>query len=371
MTFESSSDFEQVVALLIGKAGWKVTMPPKNQRGYDLVAQKDGRFAAVQVKNYRSKVKVPQVEKFMDFMDSPEAKNFTEGWMVCSSPYSDQALTYYHQNAEPSIRLGHIEEGQTHWEPPADEGYLMEDEEIDAVTYIGVFTAKGGVGKTTVSAHLAGAMAMSGYEVSLVDLDPQGNLSVLLGDGLKVEGKRKRTKNIRIFNRKDWKRGIDGEVRAVICDCSPAFKLNPKELLSKLHYCIVPTTLNPLGLNKNGHVIKETLKDIRSVNPHALVFVLVNNYYGDENKKCEVLKQHYKDYFNELSLDDPNFIFIDPDDASIRNSKQLYYWGYHLYTHGRPQLAFTPVGGRCHPKADFLNLLTYLEEHSHLEHSKA
>ncbi|MEM1156802.1 MAG: AAA family ATPase [Verrucomicrobiota bacterium] len=371
MSFESASDFEQVVGLLIGKAGWTVTMPPKNQRGYDLVAQKDGRFAAVQIKNYRSPVKVPQVEKFMDFMDSPEAGNFTEGWMICSSQFSPQALVYYHQRAQIKVRLGHIGNGQTFWEPvPGEEIYSDEEDVSDEVTYIGVFTAKGGVGKTTVSAHLAGAMAMSGYEVALIDLDPQGNLSVLLGEGVTVKGKGRKTHAVTIYNRREWKRGIDEDVKAVICDCSPVFKLNPKELIAKLDYCIVPTTLNPLGLNKNGYVIKETLQEIRSVNPDAFVFVLVNNYYGEENKKCEVLKQHYKSYFNDLSLDDPRFLFIDPDDASIRNSKQLYYWGYHLYTDGKPALAFTPVGGRCYPKADFLNLLDHLEENSRIENLK-
>jgi chromosome partitioning protein len=153
----------------------------------------------------------------------------------------------------------------------------------------------------------------------------------------------------------------------VICDCSPVLDKNPPEIIKKLSYCIIPTTLNPLGLNKNGHVIQETLKAIRSINKDAYLFVLINNYFQDENKKSKVLKHQYQLYFDELSQQDSRFKFIDPDEVAIRNSKQLFYWGYHIYDGSKSELAFTPVGGRCLPKADFLNLLDYLEEHSDIE----
>lgn len=364
MAFESFSDFEKVVQILLVKAGWEVEMPPKNQRGYDLIAKREGRYVAVQVKNYRAPVKVPQVEKFLDFMESPEAKKFTDGWMVTSSSYSKQALTYYAETAPGNVRLGHLKDGQAHWEPgPGEPGESAADEPDNAVTYIGVFTCKGGVGKTTVSAHLAGAMAMSGYDVALVDLDPQGNLSTLLGEGVVVRDRRNRPHTVTLYTAGEWDdEKPPEEVRAVICDCSPSFEANPVKLLKKLQYCLVPTTLNPLGLNKNGHVIRNTLAQIRRINPTAYLFVLINNYMTDETQRSQVLKQEYQRYFQEMTLEDSRFHFIDPEEAAIRTSKQLFYWGYHLYTHGRPELAFQPVAGRCHPKADFLNLLNYLEE---------
>ncbi len=44
-----------------------------------------------------------------------------------------------------------------------------------------VLNGKGGVGKTSLTANLAGLAALSGWRVLAVDLDPQGNLGRDLG----------------------------------------------------------------------------------------------------------------------------------------------------------------------------------------------
>jgi cellulose biosynthesis protein BcsQ len=46
---------------------------------------------------------------------------------------------------------------------------------------IAVINGKGGVGKTSVTANLAGLLAGAGYRILAVDLDPQGNLGADLG----------------------------------------------------------------------------------------------------------------------------------------------------------------------------------------------
>lgn len=48
---------------------------------------------------------------------------------------------------------------------------------------IAIASGKGGVGKTSLSANLAGLAAANGWRVLLVDLDPQGNLASDLGFG--------------------------------------------------------------------------------------------------------------------------------------------------------------------------------------------
>lgn len=47
--------------------------------------------------------------------------------------------------------------------------------------HIAVVNQKGGVGKTTVTANLGHALALAGQQVTVVDMDPQGQLSASLG----------------------------------------------------------------------------------------------------------------------------------------------------------------------------------------------
>lgn len=365
--FENASDFERVVALLLEQDGWQVKMPPANTRGYDIVAIKGDRVAAVQVKNYKTTVRVPQIDRFLAFLDLPIALQFTEGLFVAASGYSRQALAYFEQTQNNKVRLAEIQNGKLKFltSEPAQPSPTSQEEPV----YLGVFTCKGGVGKTTVSAHLAGAMALSGYDVGLIDLDPQKNLTTLLDEGLMVPSANGKPGNtITIYKTDDFENNrLPHDIKMVVCDCSPVFTENPTELIKKFSYCLIPTTLNPLGLNKNGHVIKNTIEQIRSVNQDAHVFVLINNYLTDETKRSQVLKRQYQKYFSELSKQDKKFKFIDPDEVVIRNSKQLFYWGYHIYDSGKPELAFNSVGGRCLPKVDFLNLLNYLQDHSDIE----
>ncbi|MFG2299171.1 ParA family protein [Streptomyces sp. NPDC048603] len=53
-----------------------------------------------------------------------------------------------------------------------------------ATTRTALLNQKGGVGKTTTTLHLGGALAAAGRRVLLVDMDPQANLTRALGVGL-------------------------------------------------------------------------------------------------------------------------------------------------------------------------------------------
>ncbi len=59
--------------------------------------------------------------------------------------------------------------------------YLPGRREGDHLQVIGVMNFKGGSGKTTSSAHLAQHLALRGYRVLAIDLDPQASLTALHG----------------------------------------------------------------------------------------------------------------------------------------------------------------------------------------------
>lgn len=59
--------------------------------------------------------------------------------------------------------------------------YLPGRREGDHLQIIGVMNFKGGSGKTTSSAHLAQRLALTGYRVLAIDLDPQASLTALHG----------------------------------------------------------------------------------------------------------------------------------------------------------------------------------------------
>ena len=59
--------------------------------------------------------------------------------------------------------------------------YLPGRRENDHLQVIAVINLKGGSGKTTTASHLAQKLALDGYRVLAVDLDPQASLSALHG----------------------------------------------------------------------------------------------------------------------------------------------------------------------------------------------
>lgn len=59
--------------------------------------------------------------------------------------------------------------------------YLPGRRESDHMQVIGVMNFKGGSGKTTTAAHLSQHLALKGYKVLTIDLDPQASLTALHG----------------------------------------------------------------------------------------------------------------------------------------------------------------------------------------------
>jgi chromosome partitioning protein len=360
-TLNTFIEFEKHVEKLFHREGWEVETPKPNQPGYDLVVRKDGIVAAVQVKWLRSNVTAPMLQKFAAFLESEDGKEFNRGYFITTKGFGGPARAFITAWGEDTkIHCGVASEKEI---VDSGDGGIVDDPPLKPI-YFGVFTCKGGVGKTTVSAHLAGAFALQGFNVALVDLDPEQNLQKLVGDGVFVPNPRGIGTTITVFDGDDWHEDCARDCKIVICDCSPALERNPEELVQKFDYCIIPTTLNPLGINKHGKVIEGTVKEIRTINKKAHLFVLVNNFKQPGANHLRILKKAFFDAYKEISKTDDKFHCIEPEEVCIRTSDLLYYWGIHLLENPdnlHSELAFNLIGGRCHPREDFINLSDYIE----------
>ena len=119
---------------------------------------------------------------------------------------------------------------------------------------IAIAQQKGGVGKTTVTAHLAAAFAETGKRVALLDIDPQGTLIAWGGIrsalepapkfALSVEaiaGHRVREAAERLL------RGADA-VDFVLIDAPPHSDTDTRQALRAAHLTIAPIQPSPLDL---------------------------------------------------------------------------------------------------------------------------
>lgn len=355
---EKPSEIERMALFLLRREGFSAQLASQTQKNYDLELYKPGERVAVQVRNHRAKVHLGQIEKFIDFLTHDDSQHFTGGIFISTSGFTPSVYSYLREDKTSNVRLAILREGRLIWNAEEFDSTI----EREKVTYFGVFTCKGGVGKTTISAHLAGAFALNGYDVALLDLDRQQNLRKLLGEGVYLQNtKGKIGSVISVLNHDEWDEPAYRDTKIVVCDCNPEFDSNPTDFIRQFDYCLIPTTLNPLGINKNADVIKRTFYQIRRVNEKAQLFTLINNFHSEEAHRNNLLNQALKAQFKQLKELDPKCHYIDPEEVSIRFSKQLLYWGYHLFENTRPQLAFRSVGGYSYPRMDFLKLVDYLE----------
>ena len=368
VVLERATETERMALFLLRREGWSAQVASNAHKNYDLELVKPGEKMVAKVRNQRAKVHLGQIEKFLDFLALPNAKNFNEGIFISTSGFTPSVYAYLREEKITSLRPVILRDDRLFWD--AEE--VDRQEERHKTTYIGVFTCKGGVGKTTISAHLAGAFALNGYDVALIDLDKQQNLRKLLGEGVYLPAtKGKLGSVISVLNQDEWDEADYRETKIVVCDCNPEFDTNPVEFVRKFDYCLIPTTLNPLGVNKNADVIKRTFNQIRRENLKAHLFVLINSLQTDEDNRNTLLNQVLKSQFKQFTERDPKCHYIDPADAAIRFSKQLLYWGFHIFENTKPQLAFRSVGRYSYPRMDFLKLVDYLEFQTEIQKVKA
>jgi chromosome partitioning protein len=364
IVIEKTTETERMAIFLLRRDEWSVKSVGSVQKNYSLELFKPVQRVAVQILNKRNKVYLGQIEKFLDFLSQPESQKFTGGYFISTSGFTPSVYSYLREEGITNIKLAILRGTKLIWN--CEEVDIQEEKQKP--TYFGVFTCKGGVGKTTIAAHLSGAFAMNGYDVALVDLDKQQNLRKLLGEGVYIPARTGKVGSVvNVLSPAEWDEREYKDTKIVICDCNPEFDANPVEFIRKFDYCLMPTTLNPLGINKNADVIKRTFNSIRRENAEASLMVLINSLQSDEEKRNRLLNRVLKTQFKQIAERDGNCHYIDPADVAIRFSKQLMYWGFHLFDNSKPSLAFRPIGRYSYPRMDFLKLVDYLELHTEIK----
>lgn len=331
-----------------------------------------GQHLWLRMRKSDEKVTAAQLDKFMHSLEMQQDAQLI-GCMASPVGFTKAAITQVMRDAPERLVLLTEHKHKVISAYPFAQASELEPTTVTAPAYVGVFTAKGGVGKTTLAAHLAGAFALMGQSVVLLDLDPDQNLRKLFANEAEGElaqlhvpalHKHELGALIRVLTPEQWRESQYPDVRMVIADCSPVLSENPAKLMKRLDVCLMPTSLNPLGISKHGDVIQRTFAHLRSLNQKAHLLAVINQYDASKEfqKRNEVLLAYLQSALHDYLQQDKRAMLIHPDEAKIRYSHALLYWGFHIIEGSAPQLAFKLSGGRSYPRSDFLQLADVVEQ---------
>jgi chromosome partitioning protein len=155
--------------------------------GADEQIAQDARALSSQLALMRDRFYPPLAQKVLRSFSSSEAAKFvgvSDGYLRQLSLSSEGPQPEVGNSGRRSYTLGQVNELRHYLaaQNPAKARHYMKHRQLhEPLQVIAVTNFKGGSGKTTTSVHLAQHLALQGYRVLAVDLDPQASLSALFG----------------------------------------------------------------------------------------------------------------------------------------------------------------------------------------------
>lgn len=150
----------------------------------DIIAA-DGRNLSGQLRALRESLFPPQAQKSLRRFTSGEAARLigvTDGYLRQLSLAGEGPLPDIASSGRRSYSLNQINQLRVMMDASRPgRGFVRHRRGLEPVQVLAVVNFKGGSGKTTTAAHLAQYLALQGYRVLAVDLDPQASLTALHG----------------------------------------------------------------------------------------------------------------------------------------------------------------------------------------------
>ncbi|HEX7134244.1 MAG TPA: AAA family ATPase [Iamia sp.] len=228
-------------------------------------------------------------------------------------------------------------------EPPAEPEPVVRETPDDGLPREGlprvlaIANQKGGVGKTTTAVNLGAALAVLGYRVLVVDLDPQGNASTGLGINVReletsmydvilhdapledcIEGTA--IKNLLVapsaldlagaeielvpaFSREMRLRNAIDQVRDdfdyILIDCPPSLGLLTVNAMAAAEEVLVPIQCEYYALEGLGQLIRNVSLVQKNLNRNLRVSTIVLVMYDARTKLSDQVAQEVREHFGD------------------------------------------------------------------------